>query len=412
MTASGTNSFLPTASRSRVATIALIAALVVAVGAGIWWYTSGRETTDDAQVDGHITPIAARVGGTILDVNVHDNDRIEKGAVLVQIDPRDYRIAVARAKADLADAQAALSGAESGLPITSTTTASQLTSATAAVERAQMTTTIAAKDIDVARARLTSARARLREAQANDTRLARDLDRMKQLIGKDEISQQQYDAAVAATEAARAAVEAAQAGVTEAEQGVQNAESRRQQAVEAQRQSEADLRTAHTAPAQINVSRARVASAEARVQTATAMLAQAELNLEYTTVVAPTTAIVSKKSIEPGQVVQPGQPLLALVPIEELWVTANFKETQLKELRVGQVARVSVDAYGTVLTGKVQSMAAATGARFSLLPPENATGNFVKVVQRVPVKIVLDRSGDPNQLLRPGMSVVATVITR
>ena len=160
------------------------------------------------------------------------------------------------------------------------------------------------------------------------------------------------------------------------------------------------------------MSRARVSSAEARVQTATAVLAQAELNLEYTTLVAPAAGIVSKKSVEPGQVVQPGQPLLAVVPIEEIWITANFKETQLKELRVGQIARVSVDAYGTVLTGKVQSIAAATGARFSLLPPENATGNFVKVVQRVPVKIVLDRSGDPNQLLRPGMSVVATVLTK
>ncbi len=412
MSASGPTSSLGKFARARAALILGVGTLVILVIAGFWWYSSGRESTDDAQVDGHITPVAARVGGTVLDVNVTDNQMVARGVVLVQIDPRDYRIALQRAQADYADARASLEAAQSALPITSTTTASQLVAAGAAVERSQMGTTIATKDIEAARARLSSAQARLREARANETRLSKDLERFKQLIVKDEVSQQQYDAAVAAVEAARASVEAAQAGVVEAEQGVLNAESRRQQSVEMARQADADLRTARTAPSQVNVTRARISSAEARVQMAQAALAQAEQNLQYTTIAAPAAGIVSRKSVEPGQVIQPGQPLLAVVPTEDIWITANFKETQLRDMRPGQAAQVSVDAYGRTYTGKVDSIAAATGARFSLLPPENATGNFVKVVQRVPVKIVLEKGQNPEHLLRPGMSVVATVITR
>ncbi len=386
-------------------------ALVVAVAAG-WWYTSGKESTDDAQVDGHIVPVAPRAGGTVMEVRVQINQRVEKGALLVQIDPRDYQIALERARADLADAEAASEAARNGVPITSATTAGQVASATASVERARIATAIAEKDIEGAKARLVGAQARLKEAKANETRVANDLDRMKQLVAKDEVSRQQYDATVAASEAAKAAVEGAQAGVVEAEQGVQNALSRREQSLEAARQAEADLRTAHTAPAQMNVSRARLGSADARLQMVRASVAQAQLNLEHTSVVAPAAGIVSRKSVEPGQVVQPGQPLLALVQVDEVWVTANFKETQLKDMRVGQPAQVSVDAYGRSYSGIVESLAGATGARFSLLPPENATGNFVKVVQRVPVRIVFDKNQGVEQLLRPGMSVTATVRTR
>jgi membrane fusion protein (multidrug efflux system) len=254
--------------------------------------------------------------------------------------------------------------------------------------------------------------ARLKEATANATRAARDLERLKPLLAKDEVSQQQYDAAVAASDAARAAVESAQALIVEATQAVSVAEGRRAQASNALTQAQAELRTARTAPEQVAVTRARAESARARVQQAKALLEQATLNLAYTTIKAPRAGRVSKKSVEPGQVIQPGQPLLAIVPVEDVWITANFKETQLKDMRQGQRASVSVDAYGRRYEGRVESIAAATGARFSLLPPENATGNYVKVVQRIPVKIVLDKGQDPEHLLRPGMSVVPTVYTR
>jgi membrane fusion protein (multidrug efflux system) len=386
--------------------------VVLLVVAGIWWYLSGHESTDDAQVDGHIVPIAARVGGTVADVKVDDNQVVQAGDVLVEIDPRDYQTALDRAQADDADAQAALAAAEAGVPITSTTTASQVSSAGANVERAVAGGDAATRDVGGARARLASMQARLREAQANATRTSRDLERMKQLVAKDEVSQQQYDAAVAAAAAATAAVESAQASVSEATDAVSVAESRRMQAANALTQAQAELRTANTGPEQVTVTKARAQSAAARVLQARAVLEQATLNLAYTTIKAPMAGRVSKKSVEPGQVVQPGQPLLAIVPLEDIWITANFKETQLKDMHPGQRATVSVDAYDRSYEGHVESIAAATGARFSLLPPENATGNYVKVVQRIPVKIVLEKGQDPQHQLRPGMSVVPTVYTR
>jgi membrane fusion protein (multidrug efflux system) len=390
----------------------LAGAVVVVGGAALWYHYSGRETTDNAQIDGHITPVASRVGGTILEVKVADNQPVEAGAILIRVDPRDYEVAVARAEADLADAQAALDAAKSGIPIAATTTTGQVTTANASVERAAAGLVISVKDIEVARARQTAAQARLREAQANEVRAGRDLDRMKQLIAKDEVSQQQYDGAVAASEAARAAVDSVKALVLESEQAVLSAESRRGQASENTRQAQADLRTAQTAPAQMTVTRARAASAQARVAQVSAMLQQARLNLAYTTIAAPAAGIVSKKSVEIGQVIAPGQPLLALVPLDKVWVTANFKETQLTEMKPGLAARVYVDTYGREYTGRIESIAAATGARFSLLPPENATGNYVKIVQRIPVKILLDAGQDRDHVLRPGMSVTATVFTR
>jgi membrane fusion protein, multidrug efflux system len=401
------------AVRARRRNLMIVAGLVlIAVVAAGWWYYGGRETTDDAQVDGHIVPIAPRVGGTVLTVKVEDNQDVAEGTVLAEIDPRDYRVALERAEADLADARAAFAAAQAGIPITSTTTASQVSAAGANVERAQAGTDAASRDIEAARARLGAAQARLKEATANATRNSRDLERMKQLIAKDEVSQQQYDAAVAAAEAARATVESVQAAVIEATQAVSVAESRRVQATGAQTLAEADLRSAQTAPEQVTVTRSRAQSAEARVRLAQAALEQATLNLAYTTVKAPVAGRVSKKSVEAGQVIQPGQPMMALVPLENLWITANFKETQLNKMRPGQRVSISVDAYDRTYQGRVESIAAATGARFSLLPPENATGNYVKVVQRVPVKILLDAGQDREHLLRPGMSVVPTVYLR
>jgi membrane fusion protein (multidrug efflux system) len=401
--------------RNRPQARRLVLAGSVVVLAGIvwgWWYYSGRESTDDAQVDGHIVPIAARVGGTVQAVRVEDNQVVEAGTVLVDVDPRDYRVALQRAEADYADTQAALAAAEATVPITSTMTASQVSSAGANVERAATGTQAAAWDVEASRARLAVAQARFREATANAIRTSRDLERLKPLLAKDEVSQQQYDAAVAGADAARASVESAQAAITEATQAVSVAEGRRGQAANALTQAQADLRTAQTAPEQVNVTKARAQSAAARVLQAKALLEQATLNLAYTTIKAPTAGRVSKKSVEPGQVIQPGQPLLAIVPVEDVWITANFKETQLKDMRPGQRASISVDAFGRSYQGKVDSIAAATGARFSLLPPENATGNYVKVVQRIPVKIVLDKGQDPENRLRPGMSVVPTVYTR
>jgi membrane fusion protein (multidrug efflux system) len=397
--------------RARAVLIGVVVVGMIA-GAGAFWYYSGRESTDNAQVDGHITPIAARVGGTVLAVNIHENQLVEAGAVLVKIDSRDYDVALARAQADLADATAAFEAARSGVPITTTTTSSQLTTATAAVERSQTGIDIAGKDIESARARRASAQARLREARANQARATKDLERMKQLIAKDEVSQQQYDLAATAAEATAANTEAATAALADAEQSALAAEGRRTQALQQTQQVQADLRTAQTAPEQVTVTRARAASAEARVAQAKAALHQAEFNLQYTEVRAPVGGYVSKKSVEPGQVIQPGQPLCAVVALDDVWVMANFKETQLNDVRPGQHAIIHVDMYGEDFPAKVDSLSAATGARFSLLPPENATGNFVKVVQRIPVKLLLDHPPTSNRPLRPGMSVTATVLTR
>jgi len=281
------------------------------------------------------------------------------------------------------------------------------------VEQAQAGIIEGQQAVDAARARLATAQARLRENEANATKAAKDVERLKALLAKDEIPQQQYDATVATAQAMSATVDSAQAQVQEAETGIRVAESRLMQARAGESRATAQLHAVQTTPEQVAAQRARVNAAEARVKQLAAAVRQAELSLEYATVKAPVKGIVSRKTVEPGQVIQPGQPLMSIIPLDRVWITANFKETQLEDMRAGQRAAVDVDAYGGKdFNGKVESIAAATGARFSLLPPENATGNFVKVVQRVPVKIVLDEGQDPNHLLRPGMSVTATVSTK
>jgi len=396
--------------QSRVRVLVLLVILLVA-GAGLWvWATAGRESTDDAQVDARVTQIAARVPGTVARVAISDNQLVEAGAVLVELDPRDYQVALDKVRAELADAEANALAAQSSIPIASTSAASGVTTARGGVLQAQSGIAAAEKEIEAARARLVSAQARLREAEANATKSARDVERLRGLLAKDEISQQQFDATTAAAEAQKAAVDSARSQAAEAEAGIRVAESRLMQARAGADQAHAELQTAQTGPSQVAATRARASAAEARVMQARANLAQAELHLQYTTVKAPARGIVSKKGDNVGQVVQAGQPLLALVQIDDVWITANFKETQLKNMRPGQRATIDVDAYGgREFKGKVDSLAGATGARFSLLPPENATGNFVKVVQRVPVKIVLDAGQDPEHLLRPGMSVTPTV---
>ena len=388
--------------------------LLAVVGVAIWyWIAAGRESTDDAQVDAHVTQIAARIGGTILRLPVGDNQQINAGEVLVEIDPRDYQVALEKARAELADAEANALAAQSNVPITSTETTSNVATAHSGVEQAQGGVSGAERELDAARARLTTAQARVREAEANAVKAARDVERLRGLLAKDEVSQQQFDGAVSAAEAQKAAADSARSQIAEAEAGIRVAESKVVQARAGEQQAHAELQTAQTGPQQVAATKARAAAAAAHALQAKAALAQAELNLEYATVKAPVKGIVSRKSVEVGQIVQPGQPLMAIIPLDTIWVTANFKETQLAELRPGQKAVVTVDAYGgRKFTGHVDSIAAATGARFSLLPPENATGNYVKVVQRVPVKIVLEPGQDPDHLLRPGLSVEPTVYTK
>ncbi|PYQ69991.1 MAG: HlyD family secretion protein [Acidobacteria bacterium] len=393
----------------------LIAVVVVLlIGAGVWYrLTRGRESTDDAQIDSHVTQVSARVAGTIVRVAVEDNQTVDAGAMLVGLDPRDYQVAVDRARAELADAEAAAQAAQTNVPITSTTASSNILTARGGVAQAQSGIVAAEHEVAAARARLTAAQAKLREAEANATKATRDVERLRGLLAKDEVSQQQFDAAVAAGDAQRAAADSSRSQVAEAEAGVPAAESKLMQARAAEQQAHAELQSAQTAPQQVLATKARASAAEAHVQQARANLAQAELNLQYATVKAPIRGVVSRKGINAGQVVQAGQPLLAIVDVDHVWVTANFKETQLRNMRAGQNATVDVDAYGgREYKGRVDSIAGATGARFSLLPPENATGNFVKVVQRVPVKIALDPGQDPEHLLRPGMSVTPTVFTR
>ena len=364
--------------------VLLLVLIIIAAVVWVWHYYSVRESTDDAQIDGYIYPVSARVSGTATQVNFDNNMYVDKGAVLVQLDPTDYQLVLQRAQAELADAEANLVAARTGVPISRTGTSSQLSAAQAAVATAQ-------KDELAARARVVDAEAKYKKA-------ASDLRRMQQLIAKDEISQQQYDAAVSIEQAAKATVDAERANVAAAQSRVA--------------QAEANLRAAQTAPQQVAVTRARADSAEAAVARARAAVSQAQLNLQYTNIRAPVSGIVSQRNVEPGQVIQAGQPLFGVVDLDHIWVTANFKETQLKNMRPNQPAKIKVDAYGQTYSGHVDSIGGATGARFSLLPPENATGNYVKVVQRVPVKIVFDKGQDPQHLLRPGMSVVPTVRTK
>ena len=397
--------------RGRALAVAALAAAAL-VALAIWHY-SGRQSTDDAQIDGHITQISARVGGTIVSVTVKDNQYVQAGALIAQVDPRDYQVAVDRAKAELADAQAAAAAASTGVPIAQVSTSSTVETASGGLQEAQAAVEAAQGQVEAARAQLVAAEARLREREATATKTARDVERLRPLLAKDEISQQQFDAAVAAADAARAAADAAKSEEATARANIDVAAQRARQARGAATQAQANLRTARTAPEQLQVARSQAAGAAARVQEAAAALAQAQLNFERATITAPGPGVVSRKQVEIGQVVQPGQPLLALVSLGDVWVTANYKETQLKNVRVGQRSVVEVDALGgREFRAHVDSIAGATGAKFSLLPPENATGNYVKVVQRVPVKIVFEAGQDPEHLLRPGMSVVPTIYTK
>jgi membrane fusion protein (multidrug efflux system) len=380
--------------------IALIIGIVVllVVGFFVYRYVTSYEDTDDAQVDGYINPISARITGHVTKLAVQDYQYVQPGTVLVELDPADYQVAYEQARADFQDAQAAAAAAGVNVPITSVNTTSQVSSTEADVASARA-------GIAAARQQFASAKAQLTQAEANDVKAQNDLGRYRQLVDKQEISQQQYDQAVASARASAAAVDSARDLADAAQSQVTQAQGKLVQA-------EANYSQAQTAPRQMQISRSRAESAEAQVLQKKAALDQAQLNLQYTKITSPVAGIVSDRTVNVGENVAPGQELMKVIPLNDIWITANFKETQLRDMRVGQPVTIEVDAYGRKYNGKVNSFAGASGARFSLLPPENATGNYVKVVQRIPVKIVLDPGENKDQLLRPGMSVEPKVWIR
>jgi membrane fusion protein (multidrug efflux system) len=378
----------------------IIVGVVVLLVAGffLWRYFNSYQSTDDAQIDGHLNPVSARVSGHVEKLLVEDNQYVQAGQPLAQIDPRDYQVLVARAKADYDNAVAAAQGAGVNVPITSTNTSSQLAAANAEVAAAEASLSAARQQYDAANAQLA-------QAEANNVKAQNDLARYKQLVSKQEISQQQYDQAYAAAQAGAAGADAARATAAADQQQIRAAQSRVVQA-------QANLRSAGSGPQQVRVERSRAQSAEAQVEEKKAALDQAQLNLQYTTIVSPVNGVVTSRSVEVGQNVQPGQELMRIINLDDIWVTANFKETQLRDMRINQPVTIHVDMTGKDYKGHLQSIAGASGAVTSLLPPENATGNFVKVVQRIPAKITFDKGETGEHVLRPGMSVVPKVWIR
>ena len=377
--------------------------MVVAIaGSHFAWNAFRYEETDDAQVDGHVMQLSTRINGQIKEVYVVEGQLVHAGDALVTLDSQDYKIAEVQAQANLDDARATAASSHWRVPITSVTVQSNLDSAKTAVLNAEAAIRASEQNYE-------SAKAALVQAQANAAKSDADLQRAAQLIAKEDISRLQYDQAVATATANRAAVDSAQAGVHAAEQAVQQAQGKLLQAKN-------DLQTAETAPQQISLTRANAQAADAQMWQREAQLAQAEMNLSYTVILAPVTGIVGKRSVEVGQNVSIGQELVDVVPLDDVWVTANFKETQLAHMRPGQRVEVKVDAYGRKWAGRVTNLGGGTGSVFSLLPPENATGNYVKVVQRVPVRIDFERrvgeQFNAEALLKPGLSVEPEVRVR
>ena len=391
--------FSPAAHRKRRRNLVILISAVVVIVAGLflWRYLSSYESTDDAQADVHLYPVSARISGYVTRVNVNDNQWVSKGDVVVEIDPTDYQVALAQAQANLASAEATARSLNITVPITSVNSTSQLQFTASGIQDARAAVSAAEKQ-------LAAAHQQVEAAQANDVKAQDDLHRYKLLVDKREVSPQIYDQALAVSRSSTANVAAAQASESAAQQFVQQAKSRLTQAT-------ANHAYAQTGPQQVSSTKARVQAAIADVQQKQALVQLAQLNLQYTKILAPVSGEVNK-TVVVGLNVEPGQQLLSIVPLDEVWVTANFKETQLKHMQVGQKADIYVDSSGKTLHGRVDSIAGATGPLFSLLPPENATGNYVKIVQRIPVKIVLEPGENRDRRLRPGMNVVADVYLR
>ena len=417
--------------KNRRAVIGLAGLVAIGIlGWGGWaWYKSSLEvSTDDAYVEGTISPVSAKVAGHIVELKVNDNQAVRANEVLLRVDPRDFEAKRDQARAAVAVAEANVRAARAELPLARETTRSQVDEVRAVLEGSRVgVKSSQSAEVEV-RARLESkraaaaaSRADVTASESNHRKAKRDLDRMQQLMKNDYVSRREHDDAVAALENAEATLEAARRRLGAIEKEVQQTEAEvasRVLGTEQARQRVAEVRgTLSKAESQqqtVSVKAAELARAEALLKSAQADLAVADLNLEHTLVRAPIDGVVAKRSVEVGQIVQNGQPLLALVPLNDVWIVANFKETQLTKIRPGQKADVRVDTFpGVVFEGTVNSISAGTGSRFSLLPPENATGNWVKVVQRVPVKILLDGKsvGNP-QPLRAGMSAYVVVKTR
>ncbi len=381
--------------RRRRNIVIIVVVLVLLVGGVLLWrYLSTYESTDDAQVDVHLYPVSARISGYVVKVNPDDNQWVQQGAVLVEIDPKDYEVAVAQAQANLENSEATARSLSITVPITSVNASSQLSFTASDVTNANA-------GIIASQKQLSAAHSQLEEVEANDVKVQDDLKRYKLLVDKREVAEQVYDQALAAAKSSTAAIEAARANEAAAQQFVQQAQSRLAQA-------QANHKYAETAPQQVSSTQDRASAAIADVEEKRALLEQAQLNLQYTKIYAPVDGEVNK-TVVVGLNVQAGQQLLTVVPLDQVWITANFKETQLKHMRVGQKAEIHVDSTGRTLKGHVDSIGGATGPLFSLLPPENATGNYVKIVQRIPVKIVLEPGENRDHQLRPGMNVVPDV---
>ncbi len=383
--------------KSRRGILFIILAVLI-VGAGyFYWRSTFTEDTDDAQINGHLIQVSSRIAGQVVKIDVDENQLVTKGTVIAELDPADYQVAVQNAQAVLASAKANAEAARVAVPITSINTGSTLRSAGSDI-------TSAHAGVLQAESQLEAAHAKVAEAKANATKTSADLERYRPLVAKDVISKQQFDAAVAAADAAKATLASALANEQAAAEFVKVAHER-------ESQSQSSFKSAETGPQQVAVQNARALQAQAQVAQAEAQLASAQLNLSYTKIVAPANGIITRKSLEPNQNISAGQNLLTLVSLDDLWVTANFKETQLKHIAAGQSVEVTVDATGKTYHGKVTQIGGATGSVLSLFPPENATGNYVKVVQRLPVRIDFTdlANEDKEHSLRPGLSVEPNV---
>jgi len=421
-----------------VALVILVIAIVFVVR--YWLYARSHESTDDAFIDGHIIQVSPRVSGYVAKVYVTDNQVVKEGDLLAELDPKDYETRVDQAKAALNAGMAKVREAKTGVSLTRVNTSANVQQASAAVRKArsgvQSQSAAAAAErarvsqstagVSAAQANLSQIRSQLTSAQAEAARANADVERYQQLYSKDEVSKQQLDVAIAAARTANAQVEAARARVVAAEAQVNEARANEQTAAQNARRAQAEvggaqagvgealgrLAQANGGQQQVAVSQAQAETAGASLEQLQAAVAQAELELSYTKIYAPESGRVTRKAVEEGAQVQVGTPLLAVVP-GEVWVTANFKENQIGNLRPGEPVDIKVDAYpGKVFKGHVDSIQAGTGSRFSLIPPENATGNYVKVVQRVPVKIVFDQPPDSSHMLAPGMSAEPEVKIR
>ena len=386
----------------RVSRWILLAVFVAALAGGsMWWlHSQNYETTDDAQIEGHLDLVSTRISGTVTYINplVEDTHFVEAGTLLLELDPRDYAAELEHAKANLDTSSAEARSAQVTVPIIDATAFGQLHSAEAAKEQALAS-------VQSEQATLVAAQHKLQQDQAIYARAERDRIRYLALVEKREISRSDYDARETEATASAQAVEADRADITSREQKIAEARSL---VVE----REAQIDEARIAPQQVTDARAKSDSAGGHLEQARADLHTAQLNLSYTKIYAPVSGVIGRKTVELGHRVQPGQSLLAIVPLNDIWITANFKETQLKHMRPGQAVTIRVDTFGRDYQGKVESLPGAAGPLFSLFPPENATGNYVKVVERFPVRIRLDKDQDKEHLLRPGMSVEPTVDVR